>query len=322
VSARTKDLFGTAAGEASATPDSYGIAPSGFRLPAPTRLGLVRLQVADLARSLAYYRRVLGLRIIEERSDRALLGAQDDPEALIELHAVAGSRPAARRNRLGLYHFALLLPDRASLARFVRHLEDLREPVGAGDHLVSEALYLHDPDDLGIEVYADRPRDTWRRAGRELLLATDPMDLAAIAASADATPWTGLPAGTRMGHVHLHVGDIASAAAFYGEGLGFDQITWRYPGALFLGAGGYHHHVGTNIWAGPTARPSTSSDAGLLEWTMVLPDAASIAAVAASVAKSGAVVDVLGDDDIRTRDPWGTAVRVVTPTALARSLSA
>jgi catechol 2,3-dioxygenase len=285
-------------------------------LPEQTRLGLVRLQVADLARSLVYYQQVLGLRVVTQSADRALLSAQNDVEPLIELYAVPGSRPAARRGRLGLYHFALLLPDRASLARFVRHLAALRVPVGAGDHLVSEALYLHDPDDLGIEVYADRPRDTWHRAGRELLLATDPMDLVAIAASADAAPWTGMPSGTRMGHVHLHVGDIAAASAFYSEGLGFDQITWRYPGALFLGAGGYHHHLGTNIWAGPSAKPSSSTDAGLLEWTIVLPDAQSVAAAAASVTKSGVVMETLGDEAIRMRDPWGTAVRVATAQAV------
>jgi catechol 2,3-dioxygenase len=312
----TQDLFGSTDGDSIATPGSYGIAPSGFRLPEQTRLGLVRLQIADLARSLVYYQQVLGLRVVTQSADRALLSAQNDVEPLIELYAVPGSRPAARRGRLGLYHFALLLPDRASLARFVRHLAALRVPVGAGDHLVSEALYLHDPDDLGIEVYADRPRDTWHRAGRELLLATDPMDLVAIAASADAAPWTGMPSGTRMGHVHLHVGDIAAASAFYSEGLGFDQITWRYPGALFLGAGGYHHHLGTNIWAGPSAKPSSSTDAGLLEWTIVLPDAQSVAAAAASVTKSGVVMETLGDEAIRMRDPWGTAVRVATAQAV------
>lgn len=232
---------------APATPGSYGVAPAGgFRLPDATRLGPVHLQVADLDRALGFYAGLLGFRPLARGANTAALGAAGDEAPVVVLHARAGARPMAPRGRLGLYHTAFLLPDRASLGRFVRRLAALGVRAGAGDHLVSEAFYLTDPDGLGVEVYADRPRDLWRRVGRELLMATDPVDAADLARAAGDVPWDGMPAGTRVGHVHLHVGDLARAGAFYGDALGFDRTTARYPGALFLGAGGYHHHVGTN----------------------------------------------------------------------------
>jgi len=186
--ATTTDIFGTATGAEPATPGSYGEAPRGFRLPEATRLGAVRLQVADLARSLAFYTETLGLRVVEREAARAVLAAHGDARPLVELHERAGARPAAQRGRLGLYHFAILLPDRPSLGRFVRHLAAIGARAGAGDHLVSEALYLQDPDDLGIEVYADRPRSTWRRLGRELMIATDPVDMADLVRAAGPEP--------------------------------------------------------------------------------------------------------------------------------------
>ncbi len=308
--ATTQDIFGQAPGTAPATPGSYGEAPGSFRLPEATRLGRVRLQVADLDRSIAYYEGVLGLRVTERGDGRALLAAHGDDATLVELRERPGARPAPQRGRLGLYHFAILLPDRAALGRFVRHVAELGVRVGAGDHLVSEAFYLHDPDDHGIEVYADRPRDSWRRVGRELMMATDPVDVPSLLQAAGDTPWTGMPAGTVMGHVHLHVGDLARAAAFYSDALGFDRIVWSYPGALFLGAGGYHHHLGTNTWAGPRAEPADEGDARLLEWTMILPDAASVDAAAASLARGGFPAERDGGALV-TRDPWGTQLRVV-----------
>ena len=146
----------------------YGIAPAGYRLPADTRLGAVTLQVADLERSLAYYRDVLGFRVAEQSAGRAALAAHGEGAPLVVLHEKLGVAPVPRRGRLGLYHFAILLPNRAALGRFVAHLASIGERAGASDHLVSEALYLQDPDGLGIEVYADRPRATWRSESRQL----------------------------------------------------------------------------------------------------------------------------------------------------------
>jgi catechol 2,3-dioxygenase len=295
-----------------ALPGSYGQAPNGYRLPDATRLGPVRLQVADLERSLAFYEGTLGFRVVGRDASGALLGVQGSDAALVELHARPGANPAPRRGRLGLYHFAILLPDRASLSRFVRHLWDIDARAGSADHLVSEAFYLQDPDNLGIEIYADRPRDAWRRNGRELMMATDAIDAAGLAAAAGDDPWTGMPAGTTIGHVHLHVGDLAAAAAFYSEALGFDRTLWGYPGALFLGAGGYHHHLGANTWAGAGATPPQASDARLLEWTIELPDDASLSALEQSITRGGYSVqrDTPDTSELVVRDPWGTHIRL------------
>jgi catechol 2,3-dioxygenase len=297
--------------DTSATTDSqrpYGIAPPGYRLPDATRLGRVRLQISDLGRSLAYYRDVLGLRVLERSSDRATLGAHGDDRPLIELVERAGASPVPRRGRLGLYHFAILLPDRAALARFVEHLARLGVRAGMSDHFVSEAVYLQDPDNLGIEVYADRPRSSWRHEGRQLTMATEPLDVRSLVEAAGGSSWTAMPAGTTIGHVHLHVGAIDEAAAFYHNGLGLDKVVWSYPGALFLSAGGYHHHLGTNTWAAG-APPATEDDARLLDWELVVPRAADAEAAAHSVEAAGYRVARAGESWLAT-DPWGTTLRL------------
>jgi len=312
----THDIFGDAGEAQPATPGSYGEAPRGHRLPEGSRLGPVRLQIADLARSLAYYEGTLGMRILRRDGSSAQLGARRDDRPLVELHERAGVRPSPRRGRTGLFHFAILLPDRPSLGRFVQHVGDIGERVGAADHLVSESLYLQDPDNLGIEVYADRPRSTWRRIGRELMMATDPLDVAGLVRDAGVDPWTGMPEGTVMGHVHLHVGDLTAASTFYSDTLGFDRMVWQYPGALFLAASGYHHHLGTNTWAGSAAKPPAADEAQLLEWTIELPDQTSLNAVSQNLAGAGYAVE--RDDEagnahaLVTRDPWGTPIRLRT----------
>ncbi|HEX8244893.1 MAG TPA: VOC family protein [Longimicrobium sp.] len=289
------------------TEAGYGIAPAGYRLPAGTHVGRVRLQVGDLERSLAWYGGVLGLRVLARGEGRATLGAHGGDTPLVELHERPGVTPVPQRGRLGLYHFAILLPDRAALGRFVAHLGRIGERFGASDHLVSEATYLHDPDGLGIEVYADRPRQTWQADGRELRMDTTPLDLRGVMAAADGKAWTGMPAGTTIGHVHLHVGDLERAAAFYHAALGLDAVVWSYPSALFLSAGGYHHHLGLNTWAGPAARPAADDEAKLLEWELVVPRADHAEAAARSLADAGHA-----SDDGRVADPWGTVLRIVT----------
>ncbi len=287
------------------TPLDYGLPPSGYRLPDATHVGRVRLQVRDLQRSLDYYTGVIGLRVVEHDDDTAALAAHGDDRPLVRLHADPGTQPVPRRGVFGLYHFALLLPDRASLGRFVTHLAALNVRAGAADHLVSEALYLTDPDGLGIEVYADRSKDTWRHAQRELAMASDPLDFAAVAAAGLGAPWTGAPTGTTMGHVHLHVGDLDDARRFYHDALGFDVTVWSYPGALFFSAGGYHHHLGTNTWSsGPAA---TDMQARLLDWELLLPQAEDTAAAAGSLIAAG--YPAMPDGAAWTAsDPWGTRV--------------
>ena len=285
---------------------AYGIAPPAGSLPAAARPGRVRLQVADLDRSLAYYTGVLGLRPLAAARGTATLGAGDEP--LVELVERAGAQPVPRRGRLGLYHFALLLPDRPSLGRLLAHLAALGVAAGSADHAVSEALYLTDPDGLGIEVYADRPRERWRVAGRELAMTTEPLDLADLRRAAGDESWIGMPAATRVGHVHLFVGSLEQAEAFYHAALGFDKVVWSYPGALFFSAGGYHHHLGTNTWAAGAA-PAGEDDARLLEWQLVVPDTADTEAAALRLSTAGYRPIAEGADRLVT-DPWGTTLRI------------
>jgi catechol 2,3-dioxygenase len=287
-----------------------GLPPAGFRLPAATRLGRVRLQVANLARSLAWYGDVLGLRVLHHADGQATLAAHGDDRALVELHERAGVAPAPYRGRLGLYHFAILLPNREALGRFVAHLAEIGERAGASDHRVSEALYLNDPDGLGIEVYADRPRGTWAWQGGQVVMDTRPLDLESLVRAAGGQPWTGMPAGTVIGHVHLHVGAIDAAAAFYHAALGFDKVVWSYSGALFLSAGGYHHHLGLNTWAGPGARPAGENDARLLSWEVIVPASADADDAAASFQSAGHPADRI-DGGWRSADPWGTTLHVI-----------
>lgn len=279
---------------------------SPFRLPAETRIGGVHLQVDDIARSVAYYGDVLGLRVHSYTGEAAALGPVDGPP-LVWLQAGGRLKPA-RRGAIGLFHFALLLPDRDALGRFAAHLSAIGVRAGMADHSVSEALYLTDPDGLGIEVYADRPRHLWRRRAGELVMTTDPLDIQAVVAAGRGLSWTGMPSGTTIGHVHLHVGSLPDGERFYHSGLGLDKTLWTYPGALFFSAGGYHHHLGINTWlSGP---PAAADEAGLLAWDLIVPDAASASAAAASLLESGfAASDV--DGTVTAADPWGTRVRVL-----------
>ena len=291
--------------------DAYGVAPPRYRLPAATRLGIVRLQVSDLARAVRFYQDVLGLRVSDDAGTSATLAAHDDDSPLVELHERPGAQPVPQHGKLGLYHFAILLPERAALGRFAAHLAKLGIHPGAADHLVSEALYLNDPDGLGIEVYADRPRASWQTRGRELAMDSLPLDLRALARAGGEQPWTGMPAQTTIGHVHLHVGDITQADAFYHTALGFDRVVWSYPGALFFSAGGYHHHLGTNTWA-RAARSAGDDDAKLLEWELVLPDNADVEEAAESL-RAAAYTTNAAEPGVRSADPWGTALLLRTP---------
>src|SRR5262245_22492955 len=267
---------------------TIGIQPLGYRLPDQARIGRVRLQVSDLSQSIPYYTDFLGFAVSARNDDVAVL-ATADGIPLIELHEQKGIRPVPRQGRLGLYHFAILLPDRQALGRFVAHLAEVGAYAGSADHLVSEALYLADPDGLGIEVYADRARGQWKTNGREIAMATEPLDLRALVRAGGGEPWTGMPAGTTVGHVHFHVTTLRDAEAFYHSALGFDKVVWSYPGALFFSAGGYHHHVGTNTWAAD-APVATARDARLLEWELWLPAAHDIEAVDDTAAQEGYAV--------------------------------
>lgn len=286
-----------------------GMAPPGFRLPAATRIGRVRLQVSDLPRSIEYYSAVLGLKATESGQGNAVLAPRGGGEAILELMERRGARPVPRRGLLGLYHFAVLLPDRPSLGRFIAHLFEIGERAGMSDHIVSEAVYLADPDGLGIEVYSDRPRSDWKTIDGQVAMATKPLDADSVVAAAAGEKWDGCPAGTKIGHLHFHVGDIDRAAAFYHVALGLDKIVWNYPGALFMSAGGYHHHVGVNTWAADSP-PASDDDARLIDWELILPNPEAVDGAVRSLEASGFNPRIAGGGVAEVDDPWGIRLRI------------
>jgi catechol 2,3-dioxygenase len=238
-------------------------------LPADAHIGEVTLGVSNLERSLSFYTGIIGLTTASRDGSTAAL-APAGGRVIVRLEQVGHAMPRPRRSS-GLYHFAILVPDRAALGRSLRRLGESRWALsGASDHLVSEALYLDDPDGLGIEIYRDRARETWRvMADGEVAMATEPLDLDGVLAEPGADrPWQGLASGTVMGHVHLHVPDLDTAEAFYCGRVGFTPMLRRYPGALFVAAGGYHHHLGLNIWAGRGAPPPPPTAVGLRGFTI------------------------------------------------------
>ena len=218
-------------------------------IPPDTSIGKVRLRVADLDDLTTFYERVVGLQAVERGGEVTRLGAAGG-EPLIELLGAPDAPPPPSFST-GLFHLAILVPDRAELARSLQRVAGAGwRLTGASDHLVSEALYLQDPEGNGIEIYRDRPREEWRRNGDELAMATLPLDLESILGELDPgeRQANGMPGGTTMGHVHLQVADIPAAERFYNRALGLDVMVRSYPGALFLSAGGYHHHLGLNTW--------------------------------------------------------------------------
>jgi catechol 2,3-dioxygenase len=283
-------------------------APAGADIPADTRMGAVHLTVADLERSIAFYESALGLRAHDRRDGHAALGAGG--EDLLVLAEQPGARPA--RGVCGLYHFALLLPERADLARWLVHAARERVPlVGLSDHFVSEAIYLSDPDEHGIEVYWDRPREGWEGRVAERM-TTLPLDtrslLSTLGADPGAASFDGLPSGTAMGHVHLRVAEIADTVAFYRDALGFGLMAALGRQAAFLSAGGYHHHVGSNTWESAGAPPAPAGTATLARMTVLLPDAEAVDALAARLSDAGREPEPLPDGGVLARDPSGNPV--------------
>lgn len=279
-----------------------------LRLPADTRAGPVTLAVADRDALVAWYGEVLGF--VEQTRDggRSTLGAADGAPVLIleEAPGLAAHDPRTA----GLFHVAYLVPTREDLARWVRHVAETRIPIeGASDHLVSEAFYLSDPEGNGIEVYRDRPRAEWRRQGDGIAMDTLPADIDGLLALGRRLPaWAGAPAGTTVGHVHLKVADIEASRRFYLDLLGLDLMA-TYPGALFVAAGGYHHHLGLNVWRSKGRPKRAVPELGLRETTLVVPDAAARAALAERIAQAGHPAERDGDAAIVT-DPAGNRLRL------------
>ncbi|MGH2502958.1 MAG: VOC family protein, partial [Ktedonobacterales bacterium] len=245
-------------------------------------------------------------------SGGATLTIGGDPTPVLRLTELPDARRKPARST-GLYHVAILTPSRRDLARTLYHIAQTRYPLsGASDHLVSEALYLSDPDGNGLEIYRDRPRDEWPREDGQLRMDTIELDLGALIneADADPLPWEGLAAGTRVGHVHLHVAHLAPAVAFYHDMIGLDLMIQLGGSAAFMSAGGYHHHLGLNTWAGVGAPQPPAEAVGIRIWDIVLPSQADVDTVAARLEAASVAYEREAGGAITTRDPSGNALRV------------
>ncbi len=220
----------------------------------------VTINVSDIKKSLDFYQEVIGFKVKSQTGKEAELTA-DGKTTLLRLHQP--SNPINRHRTSGLYHFALLLPERSDLAAFIQHLATKDIRLGASDHAVSEALYLDDPDGNGIEIYRDRAPEEWSWNDGEVHMVTEPLDVEGVLSTYKDEPFKGLPEDTVMGHIHLHVSDIDEAVRFYTEGLGLEVILKFGPQAVFLGFDKYHHHIAVNVWNGVGAPPPAKNSIGL-----------------------------------------------------------
>ena len=275
-------------------------------LPAETVLGYIFLTVSNLERALEFYQNSLGMRL--HWRDRQTAGLGAGQQDLLRLAENPAARPVHRTT--GLYHFALLTPSRVELARVLRQIILTKAPVqGFSDHGVSEAIYLADPDGNGIEIYRDRPREKWPFENGKLVMVVDPLDIQALLTELDGTSedWAGLDPATTLGHVHLHVAELPVAESFYRDVIGFDLMQRFGSQASFLSAGGYHHHLGINTWAGIGAPQPPSDSVGLRWYVIVLPTEKSLDRIAGR-ALEARVPFQKRDDGFLLSDPSGNGI--------------
>jgi catechol 2,3-dioxygenase len=279
------------------------------KLDASTRLGYVHLAISNMARSLDFYQSNLGFQLHRREGDTAYLGAGGVD--LLALTEVPGAGHPGRTT--GLYHFAILVPSHRELGRSLRRIAETHTPVqGFADHLVSEAIYLPDPDGNGIEIYRDRPREEWQYGpDGTIKMATDPLDVEGVLAEAanDSVPWPGLHRDTVLGHMHLHVRNLSEAEAFYCDVVGFDLIIGGWHQASFLSAGGYHHHLGINTWAGAGAPPPPEDAVGLRYFLIVVPGEGNLDALRKRLERAGVAYEQR-DYGLYLRDPSQNGVLV------------
>jgi catechol 2,3-dioxygenase len=274
---------------------------------ADAALGAINLTVADLGRVQAFYEQTIGLSALDRSADAVRLGANGAPVVELTGEPTAPPRP---RGTTGLFHMAILLPSRVELARALRRVADSGWRLGgASDHLVSEALYLSDPEGNGIEIYRDRPREEWPFEDGKLQMATLPLDVESLLGELDGDQGgaNGVEGDTRMGHVHLQVAELDAAAGFYRDMLGFEVTVEDYPGALFLSSGGYHHHIGLNTWAGEGAPPPPSGARGLRWFEIAFASASGLERVAERLRGAGVAV-APAEAGLRAADPSGNGV--------------
>ena len=271
-------------------------------IPPHLSMGRVALTVNDLNGVADYYQKIVGLHLLGRDGESTRLGAGG--QVLLELRRDKAARRRSRQEA-GLFHTAFLLPERSDLAAWVNHAIAIKAPViGASDHAVSEALYLTDPEGNGIEIYIDRPSSAWTRHGSMIEMTTDPLDVENLLASVGDRVWRGFPDGSSIGHVHLQVGDIPAAEAFYAGVLGLD-VTARYPGGVFYGADGYHHHIATNTWSSRGAGVRSFPSTGLAEVAFTIDSRRE-----QNIRDRAKVSDVAGHFVLN--DPWGTPLAFAT----------
>jgi catechol 2,3-dioxygenase len=279
-------------------------------------MGPVRLRIADLPRALAFYAGLLGFREGKREEGASFLSPGGEPPYPVVLEGHTGAKRKPPRTT-GLFHVALRLPDRRSLARVVARLIEKQYPFqGFSDHRVSESAYLADPDGNGLELYVDRPRDQWPVRNGQLAMTTDPLDMEGLLSEAGAAnPPDGISPGTGVGHVHLSVADLAQSERFYSGILGLSVTQRSLPGALFLAAGGYHHHLGVNVWAGIGAPGPPPGAAGISSFSFLVPDAATVETVRERLRKAGFAAEPIPGRcrAVGTRDPDGIAVELSAP---------
>jgi catechol 2,3-dioxygenase len=273
-----------------------------------TFVSQVDLKVENLERSLSFYKQVIGFQILEQSERKATLTA-DGKTPLLSIEQpedVMGKEPRTT----GLYHFALLLPSRADLAKALQHFIKMNIRLGASDHLVSEALYLDDPDGNGIEIYADRPSSTWSWKDGQVVMATEPLNAENLLKETNGEQWNGLPQDTLMGHIHLHVSELEKTKEFYLEGLGFDLVTQYGSQALFISTGGYHHHIGLNTWNGIGAKSPSKNSVGMKWFSLVYPTEEARKNVVNQLKNIGAAIQE-DNGEFNTEDPSGNRIRLL-----------
>jgi catechol 2,3-dioxygenase len=279
-----------------------------FHREPSTYVGQVRLKVESLERALKFYQEVIGFKVLEQQSERSANLTADGKTALLSIEQPDRVVPKQGRTT-GLYHFAILLPTRSDLARMVRHLADLGLRFGSSDHLVSEALYLSDPDGNGIEIYRDRDPSEWSWNQGEVEMAVDPLNFRDLLSDEKQEPWDGLPPETVMGHIHLHVSELIKTEEFYVKGLGFEVVNRFGTQALFISTGKYHHHIGLNTWNGVGAPRPPEHSAGLKSFTLIYPNDAQRNRAVANLRNIGASVTE-EDGAFVTSDPSGNRIRL------------
>jgi catechol 2,3-dioxygenase len=277
-------------------------------LPAGTGIGTVTLRVSDADRALRWYGDMMGLELVDRTPERLSLGAGGEAFLFLDVRPDATPRIEVTT---GLYHVAILMPDRASLGGVLARIAAAGVRLGASDHLVSEALYIWDPDNNGLEIYRDRPRAEWHWENGRVKMATDPLDRRSLAEEGIAAGQhrEPMPTGTKIGHVHLQVGDLEAAHRFYTGIVGFEQTAGR-GGALFVSAGGYHHHLGMNVWHSLNAPPPAANAAGLVEYEITVPDRAALDAAQARLEAAG-FATARDESGFRFRDTWQISARML-----------